>query len=402
MSNFIRVKLFIICIIILNIITSELTAKTMLAPYSLIDFSLGVTAASRGITPGLLGSFLFTTNLTTDLGLIIKPADKHSILLFYELKYIGPGLKTTEGREFTERTMDNMLFTQYQLNLKDKYTLKVGFNWMKEYLRSGANEEWGAGLYDFNRIGGQVEFGIEKKLMGLIGYDMLDFPNYTDLLKEFQMGASTEPIAGKASQNIIQIGANYSIYDNDISFRYSIQNYTKQKVVESNGVYGNNLQVDNVIDLKLSRSQPLSKILVIKPDFEYRIKTSNQNYLHFVTIMSTTPIFIGKYYDYTEIDFAIPLYINLTKNKSIFFIPNIILKNYSDRPARDINNNLLTEKETDSFTIISLGYTVKWNRVSNMTLIYSYQSQTSNMKYERYIPYNYTGSFIGTKLNFSY
>src|SRR3989339_1580425 len=231
--------------------TTLLLAEIKVAPYYSLQFIEGAFIPN-------IGEWNFSINLLSDLGVIVKPqGSKHSFVGFYELKYMGPGLRSQEGEKFTDRAMDHMLVLRHTFNISEDYFLKSQIDYMKEYKRTGTNEVWGTGLYDLERTGGLISFG--RRFSDILSvaiteqYHFIDFPNYTDLFAEFQAGgANLESSTGKQNNKLYQTGLTVDYYANRFSFDITSQNYIKQKVtvepVQLDGTYYSSaLQKDTII-----------------------------------------------------------------------------------------------------------------------------------------------------------
>jgi len=397
-------KQIIMTVILAAVVTGILLvsfSEARVVPYWSLEFSEGSSASSTGST--LLGA-----DIINDMGVIFKPFNKHTCFILYELKYSGPGFKRLEGRDFSENSMDHMLFAQYQVALSDRYLLRTRLSSMTEFFRSGTNEDWGGGTYDFLRSGVFVEF--EAKGYPTVSIEMatLLFPNYSDLLSEYQQGTGAVPDTGEGSkgdQSVTTIGTTYRYRKHKVSVKQGINNYIKQTVVQPDGTYGSTKQADNILTVKYDTLQRLGSFLFVEPEISLKTKTSNQNYMHY-EVPGTTDVskihYVGNYYAYTQTSVGCRFDLYLTRSKSFFLKPEIIMKNYADRPALDAGNQLTNEKQNTTITVMTVGYSVKWNKVSRWTLLYSNHSQSSNVKYEKYVPYTYTGTYIGMKFAFTY
>ena len=385
---------------------SAVAADLKIAPYYSLSFTEGITVPNKG-------NWMFSANLVNDLGLIVQPSEKHRIIGFYELKYTGPGFRKQEGEKFSDRAMDHIMVLRHHYNFMPEYTLKTQFDYMTEYKRTGTNEVWCSGLYDFNRAGGSL--GLERKInadlkaTAQLQYHFLSFPNYTDLLSEFQTGGEdAEASTGKQNHGIIQAGLKATYKDINGGLDVSMLNYQKQKVItdsiQADGTYYSaELQKDMTIAFSADYTRKLWDLLVLTPSLGYKIKTSNQNYQHFTVATSTVPVkYIGKYYDYQELSIVIPVSVMLGSRWEYFFNTEWDWRFYSARPPRDMENNFVDGTQGNSLMIVSTGFTLKPNEVTRTVFYYGYQSQTSNMKFEKYLPYNYDGHSFGISFNYSY
>ncbi|MDD5688087.1 MAG: hypothetical protein PHE88_09690 [Elusimicrobia bacterium] len=400
-------KILLMISIIISSSINNFYGEVKVAPYYLLQFNEGAFIPN-------ISDWNFSINLLSDLGVIVKPEGKHSFVGFYELKYTGPGLKREEGEKFTDRTMDHLGVIRHNYKINENYSLKSQVDYMKEYKRTGSNEVWGTGLYDFSRLGGLISVGrkFSSELSASITgqYHFLNFPNYTDLLAEFQAGgANVESSTGKQNHSLYQTGLAVEYNVNHFGFDIIMQNYSKQKIavsmVQANGTYySSDLQKDIIINLSVGRMQKLWEKLSLNPTLCYKIKNSNQNYLHFDSVGSTeVPRYFGDYYDYTQVIFSIPFSLALGEQWELSASPEYDIKTYTKRPPQDDNSNfLMNEKQKNNLFILSSGFTFKPNAVTRTTLFHVFQSQSSNMKFEKYLPYNYTGNYFGIKFEYTY
>ncbi|MFH1541424.1 MAG: hypothetical protein ABID79_06245 [Elusimicrobiota bacterium] len=400
--------LFFLAFLLLLLVPCPMPSAVKVSPYYSLQFTEGVFIPSAG-------EWNFSINLLNDLGVMIKPKNKHSYVGFYELKYTGPGLKRQEGEKFTDRTMDHLAVLRHSYNISESYFLKSQVDYMKEYKRTGSNEIWGTGLYDFARIGGLVSFEkkFSSKLCSSISlqYHFLNFPNYTDLLAEYQTASSenVESSTGKQNHSLYQTGFSVNYKANRFASDIIFQNYTKQKVaaesVQPDGTYySSNLQKDAIINFSIRHDKNLWERVLLMPAISYKIKNSNQNYLHFTSVGSTeTPSYFADHYSYNEITLSLPISLVLHKKWEISTSGEFDIKSYTKRPPQNDDGSFLTSKrQKNNQFILSSGITFKPNEITRTTIFYVFQNQSSNMKLEKYLPYNYTANYFGIKFEYTY
>ena len=399
-------KLSLIALFAAGIAVLPLRAEVKYSPYYSLQIAEGAAVPSKG-------DWAFALNLASDLGIIVQPSEDHKFIGFYELKYNGPGLRRQEGEKFTDRAMDHILIFRHHYNVLPDYILKSQIDYMTEYKRTGTNEVWGSGLYDFNRIGLGVT--LERKFGdGFLGsisqqYHFLDFPNYTDLLSEFQSGqGQVESSTGKQNHSLYQTGLAVTRGPSKATLDFVLMAYDRQKVVvetvqPNQTYYSGTLQRDMMLTLGFKHDRKFLNKIVLSPSIALKTKVSSQNYQHFTVSDSSVPVrYISGYYDYNEINVSLPSTILLNQKWEFFFNPEWDLKMYSNRPPRDENNNFVDGKQSNSLIIASLGFTLKPNDITRTTFFYTYQGQASNMKFERYLPYNYDGHFFGVNFDYTY
>jgi hypothetical protein len=351
-----------------------------------------------------VGKWGISTNLSNDIGFIVKPSQNHTALLFYELKYTGPGLKRQEGEKFEQRNMGHLFMGQYNYQYNKNLVFKTRLSYVTDWWRSGTNELWGYGLYDSVRLGisEDVELTLDKiVLTGQVGFSQIKFPNYTNLVEEFQAGAE-ETTAGKQDNNLLQLGIKAKYLGHIVGLSINNQSYLNQKILDETGTYTDKKQNDLLVELSYNKEElKVVWILWSSPFISLKYKDSNQGYLHFKTI-SSTPTFVPDFYDYTKITFSFPINLSITKTKYLSFIPEYEITTYS-RPRRDVNNDFISgEKHITNLTLMSFAYTSRPDENRKVTLFYTLQSQTSTTKFDAYFPYNYTGNYFGISYNYSF
>jgi hypothetical protein len=376
------------------------------APYYNYQFTEGVSVSPEGQAG-------FLVNLSNDIGAIFKPVKSQSFIAFYSLKYQGPGLKQQEGQEFSERYLDHIFVGRHHLGLPGGMTLKSQLDLMFEGRRAGTNENWENGLYNFNRYGGGSSlefktgpFAIEAGLK----YHMMKFPNYTDLLQELRSGADASASEGQQDQNLIELGGKIAYGVNTARANFGMQAYSNQKVVtdsvqNDSSYYSSTRQKDINISASLSRDQIVGGFLELVPEISIGMKNSNQNYQHFESETSTVPVsFHPDFNDYTTVDFSIPITLALTKKWSFILNPHISYKTYGSRLTRNVDGDFSSTGETQNrmLSIITAGFKNQIGESSYSMLFGTYQQQTSNMEFERFVLYNYDAFSVGFQFGMEY
>jgi len=375
------------------------------APYYNFQLTEGLSMPSRG-------NMNFDLNLLNDIGLLARIDEAHSILGFYEIKYTGPGIKRQEGEQFTDRTLDHMFVLRHTWNSPWDLKVKTQVDYWKDFRRSGTNEIWGKGLYDFDRIGGLV--GVEKilgefKVGGSFQYHSMIFPNYTDLVSELKVteGGTVESSTGKQDHALVQLGATGEWKEARLSLDYTMQNYFKQKVIASDvqpdgTFYTGNLQQDKIFTARLSKDFSWG-ILSVSPELTFGSRSSNQNYQHFENVTSTVSAgYYPDYYSYSQTDISIPVALRLGAKWEFFTGWEQETKSYASRPARDADGNFLPDKQSNVSQFISAGFNYHPNDVTTTTFYYVSQNSSSNMKFEKYFPYNFTAASYGIRFSYQY
>jgi hypothetical protein len=393
-----------ISIALFLLVSGLVNARMQFVPYYNYQFIEGVSVSPEGDTG-------FTVSLSNDIGAIFKPINAHSFIGFYSLKYQGPGLKKQEGQEFSERFLDHLFVGRHHWEIGGGITLKSQIDFLLEARRSGTNEDWENGLYNFNRYGGNTAlnrelFGID--FTGTFKYHFMSFPNYTDMLAELRSGADPSVSEGKQNHHISGISIKGIYKKNAAWLDIATQLYTKQNVavntVQSNGTfYSSDKQKDMNITIGASHMEALSRKSVINPSLEFSMKNSNQNYQHFAEVTSTAPVsFHADYNDYVNIVFDCPFSLALSRKWTLMLSPEFNYKKYSSRTTRDDLGIFTDEKQSRLLSIFMVGFKKQIGESSSSMLFCTIQSQSSNMDFERYVSYNYTGFTAGFKFQMEY
>jgi hypothetical protein len=124
-----KTKKYNIIILMFNIFFFSHSFSQTWLPYYSFNFSEGVYLPS-------VGKYGWTTVLSNDIGLLVKPHQQHTTLLFYQLQYQGPGLKRQEGEQFEQRSITHSLVLQYNY-IFNQFTFKTKLNYTYDFWRSG-------------------------------------------------------------------------------------------------------------------------------------------------------------------------------------------------------------------------------------------------------------------------
>ena len=361
-----------------------------------------------------VGDWFLGANFASSFGGKYTINQEHALFGIYNLLYRGPGLKTQEGREFAERSMDNNIMLEHQWMVMPGYKVRTRGLFMNELRRTGTNEVWGKGLYDFRVFGGGVvqDFNVRQvtDLSFEVTYQYFSFPNYTDLLQEFQSASlKSELSGGQQDYNNIRLHLDGKFLEIGSAFLgWNMQSYVNAKVVGINKEYTDKKQLDNNIelgtewDVQLLAANPTTKEgrLSTTPALKANFKRSNQNYWYYRYFGDTNPVWRPTYYDYNSVDLSSPIrwVYSVAESggaSSLFFSPSWVYTGYTKRPPRDEKGVYIEgKKQATTILVLTPGITMATSRFSSMTWGYSYQVQASNNKFEKFLPSNYNGHSV--------
>lgn len=379
-----------------------------------------MTLTEAGYLPSE-GNIFSGGNINTSVGLLSKVTQKDHIFGLYNFNYAGQGFAPQDSKQFTDRTMSHGFNVEYRRVLSEKFRVRPGVSLARDYSRTGANEAWKNGLYNMSSKGAQLAldytFDFEKNGMVTLSYSFrsVKFPNYTDLLREFMNASNTASVNGGLQDQTLKQATLRPVWNNFFGgVTYTLQNYKNQKVVEeATGVYGDTKQKDKTTMLDFGFHHRLW-IFEVFPSISYSMHRSNQNFLRYKSITSalnpatisngsSDVTMVGKYYDYNETTFSVPLDLNITSKWAVGGAMAVTRRVYTSRPPRDENNNYdFSKKQSNVMSTLTGSIRKRMNDVAMVRLFYSLVVASSNNKFERYTPYNYTGNSFGISYQLAY
>jgi hypothetical protein len=354
------------------------------------------------------GNIFSGGNINTQVGLLSKITQADHLFALYNFNYAGQGFAPQDSKQFSDRSMSHGFNLEYRRALTDRIRVRPGVAFNTGYSRTGANEAWKNGLYNMNSVGGQLagDYTFDEEKNGYVTaqylFRSIEFPNYTDLLAEFQSAGSQGNIDGGLND---QVMGQFSVRPNWNKFfggvTYTVQNYTNQKVVEASGVYGDTKQrdTDTMLDFGFHHSL---WIFEMYPMVSYTMHSSNQNFMKYKSLGDTAPEFSADYYNFKEMNLSVPVDLNITSKWAIGGAFNIQRRAYDKRYARNADNDFTTTKQVNTMTTLTGSIRKRINEVAMVRLFGSFIVASSNNKFERYMPYNYTGNSFGTAYSLSY
>ena len=366
-----------------------------------------MTLTEAGYLPSE-GNIFSGGNINTQVGLLSKITQKDHLFALYNFNYAGPGFAPQDSRQFTDRSMSHGFNFEYRRFLTDSLRIRPGVSLGTEYRRTGANEAWKNGLYNMDSKGGQLalDYSLNAEKNGYVTaqalYRGVKFPNYTDLLREFQNAGNTaETSGGLQDQTMTQFSLrpNWGRFFGGVT--YTVQDFKNQKVVENTGVYGDTKQRDKTTAVDFGFHQKLW-IFELYPMVSWSKHASNQNFMLYKYLGDTSPQFSKGYYDFTELTFSVPLDLNITSKWAVGGSINVTKRSYAGRKARDAANNFSGSAQQNTMSTLTGSIRKRMNEVAMVRLFYSLVVASSNNKFEQYIPYNYTGNSFGVAYQLSY
>ncbi|HBA60324.1 MAG TPA: hypothetical protein DCZ92_05830 [Elusimicrobia bacterium] len=366
------------------------------------------------------GNIFSGGNINTQVGLLTKITQKDQLFGLYNFNYSGQGFTPQDSKQFSDRSMGHSFNFEYRRTILKKFRVRPGVAFSNDYSRTGANEAWKNGLYNMKskglQLAGDYTFDFEKNGIVSLTYlsKKIEFPNYTDLLREFQDPANVASAnGGLQDQTINQVSLRPAWGKWFGGLTYTLQNYNNQKVVENTGTYGDSNQKDKTTMLDAGFHTRLW-IFELYPMVSYSMHTSNQNFMRYKFLGaspsgtglldgSSDVTFVAKNYDYNELVLSVPLDLNITGKWAIGGAINLISRTYTDRPRRDSDNNYVEgTQQKNTMSTLTGSIRKRINETASWRLYYALTVASSNNKFEKYMPSSYTGNTIGLAYQLSY
>lgn len=355
------------------------------------------------------GAFFTGAGMNVGVGLLGKVAEKHSLFGLYNLNFSGQGFRFPDTQEFESKSQAHLFSFEYRWSIGEHWRVRPGLSTGKTYTQTASAEVWGDGLYDNKSLGGQLaadysfEFWGKKSVVtAMISNQRLKFPNYTDIIREFRgEDANTELAGGLKDQTLLEYSLGFQRAPWRARLRMNAIDFKNERVVEASGTYGGTKQKDSNIILGAGLDAKLW-IFETSPELRYQMHESNQNFLLFQSATDSSPVFAGDYYDYTEIALDLPVFLNLTQKWALSGGLELQNRKYGSRAPRTDQNQFSSGKQTNNMVTLSVGLRKRMNEVSSLGLGWSVVTASSNNKFERYLPYNYTGQSLNLSYQLTY
>ena len=367
-------------------------------------------ALSQGAYLPSQGDFFTGANIDTDVGLLSRITPKQALFSLYGLNFSGQGFRFQDTEEFDSKELGHHFDFEYRWELKKQFRLRSGIEYNINFTRTAAGEIWGDGLYDNTSVGGRlawdtfVPLGRDQATITTQWlYRDSQFPNYTNIIEEFQGARSNVELAGGLKDQAIQeIAVSFAWKKLFSHLRYSWVRFKNETVVESTAEYGQTPQRDRNLTLSLGMESQFWVIEVI-PELTWIRHVSNQNFLLYRSRTDPAPVFVAKYYNYNEVHFSVPVFVNVFKKWALFGGMDFKYRGYNHRSPRTSDNVFIPGKtQKNNWLNMKVGVRKRLNDVSEMVLTYSTVVATSNNEFERYLPYNYTGQGISISYKITY
>ena len=338
----------------------------------------------------------------------IKISDDHYVIPLYNFNYAREQqiIAEEEGGYSVQQTLNHNVYLTNKLKLNDNLTTKISGFGTWAFYKETKDEDWSDGLYDYNDVGGILDFeyelgDLQNNVFDEVGLELeyyrRHYPNFKSLIS---LATPTAPEEDEKDYDGYKLIFGY-LRDNpqglsiEATYQPLWKKYSDKLIVGTDGVLiGGDKRKDNQHTMDLNLRYPATKRFSLYLDNVLIINNSNQNFYDSKdTIALSDDEYIDDYYEYTSYmirpkvsyDFEINEEKDLTVHLSYAFLN----KQYSDRKAQSSTGLYTGEDEEDKFHTFSLGLSYPLTEKIKAIALFDYTIAKSNMEYEKYYRYNY-------------
>jgi hypothetical protein len=322
-----------------------------------------------------------------------------------------------EGGQLSSMKQDHSIHLSFKHLFDQNFSTRITSFGTWSLNNETKDEDWGKGLYDYQDIGGNINFqyktGQDNLPPGVLSstteYYQRRYPNFLSLISLIVDNPPEEHI--KDYDGIRQvISYEFSPLDKFLySLEYSFlhKRFIDKLVVDENGILTDDKRMDYVHTLGggvLFRPQ---KRWQFEIDLLGTWNLSNQNFNDEAgTAIPGDDVFTRRYFNYTSLEagptvtYFYPL--SEEKNLSLQLAYQFLLRDYSDRRAQDSAGNYKNEDQTDYEHSITFKTTYPLTKHLSLIGLGEYNICNSNMEFERFYLYNYESYAVWAGLAFRY
>ncbi len=307
------------------------------------------------------------------------------------------------GGTLTRESIDGGATMKYVQGF-GSWKIKARIGWKNSFINETADEKWGEGLFDYNRL--LFSTALHRIIAGhdfslTADYYTVSFPNYSSLIyeEEYQTSIDTETyteLSANAGEDVLdysnisvslaaskRYSANFNAY---YGYRLDLRGYKDQTLVQSDGSFAAGKRKDSVNTVYTGLGYKIKRTAV-ELEHETCLNKSNQN-----SYDANATKYNEDFYSYYSMEFtpAVAFYLGSNKRLSrLKFWWAIKLKRYAKRQAQDKNADYQDDKvhQTDNGFGVSYRYPI----IKGMYAVLNANRRimSSNMKYEGNYKYNY-------------
>ncbi|OGS47095.1 MAG: hypothetical protein A2539_08350 [Elusimicrobia bacterium RIFOXYD2_FULL_34_15] len=357
----------------------------------------------------------FAGNADVFFSPVISFSEKTALLPIYQGLYSNTKdvKELVGGGTLTRKVLDNSLTLKGTHKISDTLKVKAKVGYKIEYLQETKDEKLGEGLFDYNRLAAGIE---GEKLLNnnwniRSGYDfyIMSYPNYASLITTFQTSIDTATyteISKNAGKNVLDYSTHELFIEavhgfsekltGKVSYDIAYKGFEDQAIVNSDGSFSSSKRTDLVHLLSIGIYQKLEKVsLNIINSVQYY--DSNQN-----SFDANRTQYNANYYDFFQNDVMPSLVFELSKGFNINLWWDIAYRQYTERPAQDVEGNYKTSEISQITNTTGVSVIVPVYKSFAVKVAGNYRDSSSNNKYEANYRYNYNTSNYFAGINWEY
>ena len=348
-------------------------------------------------------------NLNLDIIPAMKFSNKFSLLpaLYMEYRGVKDVTELVGGGTLFQQSGNTTLSVKPIISLSETTKLRFKVGYGQQLYKETKDEEWGKGLFDYNKGTFGIEY--ETKSVGsklIVGADTysLDFKNYQSLITTKYttvISTSESKELGSVGTNVLNFTATeiYGQGSKAISDKmmlsyfvnYSMQNYADQTVIDEAGKYTAAKRADNILYLTVSptiANKPTGPVNIFTGfGISAILYNSNQNHWD-----AKATKYIPKYYDYWQLNLTPSMTYKInTIPLTLSAMLDYSLRQYAERLKQNSKGEYpYTDRINITKTNLVVNVSYPLGEKLNLLFQPSYLVSSSNMEYETYYKYNYT------------
>lgn len=345
---------------------------------------------------------------------VIKMSDRWSLFPTYTGQYQGTRdvQELAGGGTLFQDSMNHGLLLKSVHKMGPHWKIKPSLGARVELLRETSDEDWGQGLFDYQKYSGgiEAEYAAGSRLGGRLAYDyyQLRFPNYQSLESEAEPTLSRELAGSKvldSGNHLVTLGLwtplpaqgrmNLSTYMN-------LRGFGDQPVVGASGDLTGSDRHDNTLGFNMQTMYPFVIGEAVRGvgdlGLGYGMQTSNQNHYD-----ARKTVFLPNYYNYAEWSLSPRVSASFGSSRWIASLGGSLQqRNYDQRPTQDGNGDYLSEKLKMTIVSTQLGFSYPISEHARIQFQSSLAWSSSNSDYDKVFKTNYKIANYGMGFTYEY
>lgn len=299
----------------------------------------------------------------------------------YELLGGGTLYQDSMSHNFTLRLIN-------KLSPEHKFKLKTGY--VFNYFRETTDEDWGEGLFDFEKF----TLGIENETQNCMGMDKfissfdimkVKFPEYASLAsalygQEVFPGTNILDFSGINIyfRGLKKLNAKSIV---DVNLNFMLKDFPDQNLIDPQGEYTLTKRNDRTSSLDMVYSRLFGSFSA-GLTLGAVVNRSNQDHFD-----AAAPKFVDNYYDYNA--YSVGPVVSFGDKFQVSCAYKYGIKNYEGRLTQKANSDYTASKVQNKTHFVSLGSSYRLTKKLKAKVSANYFTQDSNQDYEAVYKYNY-------------